>query len=325
MLVSYNDLQVLISYYRGTAITSQLQSQVIPVTVAWKRNGLRRGNFVWVVVHIIKFLILFLKTHYNRGETRGETINQFFQIRDQQSTKSPTMDRLLNTDIWIGCIFPFIGKGSNLNISLVCWNLNQAYGRYCDYSYCTLYSVLFSSVTMAYFGLGSLDINNWYLYSKAARAGNLDVVQSIHMVVDEDDWDWNAIYLEAAAGGSVPVLRWLQQQDHLMYWPSDACARAAGGGHLEALQYLHEHSSAGWWSNTCEAAAKNGHLNCLIYAHEKDCRWCVTTCRQAAWYGHIECLRYARKNGAPWNNRIKAVAAEKGYTDEYSNENVENA
>ena len=50
---------------------------------------------------------------------------------------------------------------------------------------------------------------------------------------------------------------------------SRACARAASGGHLECLKYLHEEVKAPWDSYTASWAAVNGHLHILEYLVER--------------------------------------------------------
>ena len=65
------------------------------------------------------------------------------------------------------------------------------------------------------------------------------------------------------------------------------CRSAAGGGHLEVLQYAHENGCRGTLGeytceNGCPYAAEGGHLEVLKYAHENGCPLGEYTCRYAA-------------------------------------------
>ena len=45
-------------------------------------------------------------------------------------------------------------------------------------------------------------------------------------------------------------------------WDVFTCARAANGGHLEVLQWLHANGCQ-WDAHTCSSAAEGGHLEML--------------------------------------------------------------
>ena len=54
-------------------------------------------------------------------------------------------------------------------------------------------------------------------------------------------------------------------------------------------------------SDCCaRAAAGGGHLDCLQYAHEHGCPWDVNTCASAVFGEQLHCLQYAREHGCPW-------------------------
>jgi len=53
-------------------------------------------------------------------------------------------------------------------------------------------------------------------------------------------------------------------------WDTDTCYYAAAGGHLTALQYLHENGCP-WDSGTCASAAAYKHWDCLQYAVDNKC------------------------------------------------------
>ena len=66
-----------------------------------------------------------------------------------------------------------------------------------------------------------------------------------------------------------------------------ACARAASGGHLECLKYLHEEAKAPWESHTAECAAESGHLHILEYLVERKFdQYNTLACQFAAENGH---------------------------------------
>jgi hypothetical protein len=61
---------------------------------------------------------------------------------------------------------------------------------------------------------------------------------------------------------------------------------AAGGGHLNVLQYLHENGFP-WDEGTCQSAAEGDH----------GCPWDERTCWFAECQGHADVLRWAIDNG----------------------------
>ena len=91
-------------------------------------------------------------------------------------------------------------------------------------------------------------------------------------------------------------------------WDEWTCARAAAGGHLEALTWAREHDCE-WSAETCEYAAKGGHLEVLQWAREQGCPWNKRTCNQAALCGHLEVLRWAREHDCPWDKETCMSAA----------------
>jgi hypothetical protein len=88
----------------------------------------------------------------------------------------------------------------------------------------------------------------------------------------------------------------------------DVCI-AAGGGHLEVLQWAREH---GCEMNelTCAYAAEGGHLDVLRWAREHHCPWGVATCWGASASGHLDVLQWARERGCPWDAEACADVAD---------------
>ena len=80
---------------------------------------------------------------------------------------------------------------------------------------------------------------------------------------------------------------------------NNPCARAAAGGHLEALQWAREHGCPlSEWS--CQYAASGGHLAVLQWARLYHCPW-GSACYYAALGGHLDVLQWARAHGCPWS------------------------
>ena len=78
----------------------------------------------------------------------------------------------------------------------------------------------------------------------------------------------------------------------------DLCRLAAGGGHLEVLQWARAHGCP-WDHHTCTAAARNGHLEVLQWARAQGCDWDEQTCLEAEEGAHFEVLEWARAQGCP--------------------------
>ena len=119
-----------------------------------------------------------------------------------------------------------------------------------------------------------------------------------------------AVCREAAKAGHLEILEWAHEHD--CPWDNGTCWEAAVGGHFECLTYAHEHGCP-WDKGTCWEAAVRGHLECLTYAHEHGCPWDETTCSHAALYGNLNCLTYAHEHGCPWDRHTcrKAVFGER--------------
>jgi hypothetical protein len=90
------------------------------------------------------------------------------------------------------------------------------------------------------------------------------------------------------------------REDYKIYPPSlsyvNPCALAAGGGHLETLQWARHGTDirCAWDEATCWHAAKGGHLAVLQWARQQDppCPWDARTCAEAAGTGQLEAGPY---------------------------------
>lgn len=91
----------------------------------------------------------------------------------------------------------------------------------------------------------------------------------------------------------------------------------ASNGNLELMKYLHERYGYRFENNmnTCRFATMYGHVECLQYAHEHGCPWDEQVCWKAAFNGHIDCLKYAHQNGCPWDVYTIRCAAESGHIE----------
>jgi hypothetical protein len=85
----------------------------------------------------------------------------------------------------------------------------------------------------------------------------------------------------------------------------DACARAAFGGSLECLKYLHEDVKVPWDSETASLAARNGHLHILKYLVEREYdEFDGEAVVWAAERGHLDCLKFLHETAkAPWDSK----------------------
>ena len=91
-------------------------------------------------------------------------------------------------------------------------------------------------------------------------------------------------------------------------------ALAAGGGHLDVLQWARAHGCP-LTLRVCALAAQIGRLEVLKWARAHDCPWSEATTTNAAAGGHMEVLKWAREHGCPWTAETRDAAATEGYTD----------
>jgi len=134
----------------------------------------------------------------------------------------------------------------------------------------------------------------------AARQGNLEMVK--YCVANECPINRNInrnACAFAAGNGHLEVLKYLREEAKAP-WDSWTATRAASNGHLHILEYLVERKFDEYEEDACENAAKNGHLDCLKYLHETAKApwdyWCV---QEAHKNKHTECVQYLLDNDCP--------------------------
>ena len=84
-------------------------------------------------------------------------------------------------------------------------------------------------------------------------------------------------------------------------WDEWVCWRAAEGGQLDTLKWLHA-QSAPWDSGTINVAAKHGRLDIIEWAREQHppCPWeGGGAYREAALSGHLHILKWLFAHGCP--------------------------
>jgi hypothetical protein len=98
---------------------------------------------------------------------------------------------------------------------------------------------------------------------------------------------------------------------------ADACAKAAGGGHLECLKYLHEEAGAPWTSRTAGWASLDGQLHILEYLVDQEYdEYNELSCRMAATEGHLDCLKYLHETAkALWDGDTVRYAHENNHPE----------
>ena len=89
----------------------------------------------------------------------------------------------------------------------------------------------------------------------------------------------------------------------------DVCEYSARWGSVRLLKWAREHNNHAWSARTCSNAANGGHLPALQYLHENECPWNWYTCYWAAQGKHWDCLQYAVDNKCPdWEKYAKKHA-----------------
>jgi hypothetical protein len=101
----------------------------------------------------------------------------------------------------------------------------------------------------------------------AAHFGQLALLQQLRE--HGCPWDADEISISAAANGSVPLLKWLRQQD--IVFTEMALSSAARSGHVAACEYLRLTAQCPWSLRVCMIAARRDQLDALQWLREHGC------------------------------------------------------
>jgi len=115
--------------------------------------------------------------------------------------------------------------------------------------------------------------------------------------------------MDVRAVGRAPCMDGARRMKRRTRW----CDAAAGAGHVDCLDYMHNRLGLPWNKNTCRGAAHNGHLDCLTFAHRGGCAWNSDTTRVSAANGHLDCLQYALDNHCHLTHGAVCAAARNGH------------
>jgi hypothetical protein len=108
----------------------------------------------------------------------------------------------------------------------------------------------------------------------------------------------------AAGGGHIDVLEWLRAQDPPCPWDAKEYTLAARNGHVHVLHWLRaQQPPVPWKANACAAAAKRGHLDALhwLRSQEPPCPWSGDEMSVAARAGHVHVMEYLQDQGCAVN------------------------
>lgn len=223
-------------------------------------------------------------------------------------------------------------------LRLVCRQLRDAHPaqtktRYRDVVSCE------SLVAWAVHSGAANPANDGLLFVAAAAAGNLHVLQYLHLFTDnmvmtqyltraaaanghltvlvwlrerECPWD-DSVAIEAASRGHTHILEYALANDAPVYGTGFLLQLAARHGHMDCVRWLHYNKGIGLTSRAYNNAAAGGHLALLKWMDLETPTQLATrhTSSCAADAGSIECLEYVlRKHGwSPIDCAISAVEA----------------
>jgi hypothetical protein len=169
-----------------------------------------------------------------------------------------------------GLIFEYVGGQQWLVMGAVCkqWQLLYVQIILSCHSMCTAYSVVFSTVPllqMAY-NSGALSLDCRETQFNAGRHGSAATLEAAHTL----GMPWSkAVVQGAVRSGCVSQLEWVRAQ-RCMQLPAGAAELAAASGSVPMLRLLQQKGVTFTSSTSCQAAA-SGHLGALQFLYNKDC------------------------------------------------------
>jgi len=120
---------------------------------------------------------------------------------------------------------------------------------------------------------------------------------------------------EAAAGGNLPLLKWMHTAGYAIY--SLTADYAAMGGKLKVLQWLQDVEKLHWSKQTLQQGIVSGNLDMLEWMVRNDCPDPHIQTYQAVMYGHLHVLQWLIKRGHELYDRdfLIEVAKKEGFAD----------
>lgn len=101
-------------------------------------------------------------------------------------------------------------------------------------------------------------------------------------------------------------------------WDEEACAAAAGAGHLDVLQFLRaQQPPCPWSEQTTASAALGGQHAVMVWLRNAGCAWGASVTAAAAARGDTEMLVWlrAQRPPCPWDSSAVTAAAASGHVD----------
>jgi hypothetical protein len=153
---------------------------------------------------------------------------------------------------------------------------------------------------------GSSVIGASLLEAAASSASTLVLsYMQVNGLLDEDGGRYIAQY--AARLGHLPLLKWLHQQGYEI--DSDETGQAAEGGHLAALQYLHETVQCSLDDDGLYEAKDKGHVDIMRYYKAAGVgAWSAVALAEklefAGFNGHLAAAQWLRSLGAEWPAKL---------------------
>jgi len=153
----------------------------------------------------------------------------------------------------------------------------------------------------------------------AARGGHLDVLKFLaSSMPDRISFTDNALIF-AAASGFIGVMEWVhanrhlnKQQDYHLNSEKIAMEKAAKGGHLSCMKWLHEQMNATCTTSVLDQALIGGHLQCVewILSTAPSLEFTVAAYQQCQRRGHHHLLTWLnssalKKSCFEWINDLE--------------------